>query len=181
MVVENPKSAIRAPQSPIANPAVGVAALFLNWLIPGLGYWIAGRRTRGTMQFLMVMITFALGIHLRGGVDWPSWSMSKPDFNLINNFTFLVQLLAGLPALLSLAVNQGQSIEIWHTLVSQLHLNILGGIPSHPYYELGAFYMIVAGAINYFSTCNLYDRLIHTQPRFRVQEGLEEEEAAEPK
>lgn len=152
-------AAVTAP--PPALPAPGWLLLLLNWLVPGAGFWLCGRRTRGAGQFVLVIITFILGLTLHSGVAWPSWLPSAADFNLINNFTFVVQLGAGLPALLSL-------------LAQRLPWSFLAGLPQHPYYELGGYYLIVAGAINYFAVCNLYDRLIHTQPRYLAQEGKEE-------
>jgi hypothetical protein len=151
----------------------GALLLGLNWLLPGLGFVLCRRHARGLTQFLIVIVTFALGLAWHGGVDWPSWLPSAPDFNLINNFTFLIQLGMGLPAILSLLANLSTG------LATTLHLGFLAGTPTHPYYELGVFYMIVAGAINYFATCNLYDRIIHPNPRFAEQEGLTEKESSE--
>jgi len=128
------------------------------WLIPGLGWWARGRNGRGWAQFFMVLITFAVGIRLHGGVAWPSWSMSDPDFNLINNITLVIQLGAGLPALVSLAAS--------HLAASQPQWSLLGGVPQNPYYELGSYYLIVAGAVNYFAVCNLSDRLLRPTARF---------------
>lgn len=159
---------------PAARPegmpwAQGWLLLLLNWFIPGMGFWLCGRRTRGVLQFLMVIVTFALGIWLRGGVDWPSWSFSSPEFNLINNFTFIIQLGSGFPALISLYVGSAGN----HAL------DFLASAPTRPYYELGQYYMIVAGAVNYFATCNLHDRIVRPQPRYAVQEGWETPEATE--
>lgn len=149
-------------------PLPGGLLLILNWFIPGLGFWICRRRARGAMQFLLVLITFGLGIALKGGVDWPSWSVSEQNFNLINNFTFIIQLGAGLPALISLLA---------HQLPDWMHLGFLNGVPTDPYYDLGGFYIIVAGAMNYFATCNLHDRLLRPNPRFEEQERGEDAEA----
>lgn len=157
--------------------------LLLNWLFPGLGFWLCHRRARAIIQFLVVILTFGLGIALRGGVDWPSWSMDAADFNLINNFTFLIQLFSGLPALLSLLASQIQNglavPGAIRFIFEHLHLGFLAGTPTHPYYELGGYYMIVAGAVNYFATCNLYDRLLRLHPRFAAQEGLEADASME--
>ena len=85
--------------------------------------------------------------------------MSDEGFNLIHNFTFIVQLGAGLPALLSL-------------YAQYLPGSLLIGVPSSPYYELGGYYLIVSGAINYFAVCNLYDRSsIHWAERTPTKES----------
>ena len=138
-------------------PEIAITLVVASWLIPGLGFWVMKRRARAAVQFLMVVVTFALGIALRGGVVWP---VGTGEFNLINYFTFVVQLGAGLLSLASLGANLAG-------------VQWLGGQLWHPYFELGTYYLIVAGAINYFAVCNFYDRLVHTHPRFRVQEGLE--------
>ncbi|HPK03666.1 MAG TPA: hypothetical protein PLS90_14555 [Candidatus Sumerlaeota bacterium] len=119
--------------------------MLANWLVPGLGFLLLGKRTRGLIQLGLVGVTFALGLLLDGGVAWPAWSIRQPDFNLINNFTFLIQLGAGLPALVSLVAG----LKGW---------TLLGGAPWASYFELGAYYLVEAGAINYFAACNLYDR-----------------------
>ena len=108
-------------------------------------------------HLILILLTFILGWVLHGGVAWPSWSMSAPDFNLINNITFVMQMGAGLPALASLTS-------------SILNYSPLGGIPQHPFYELGSYYLLVGGAINYFALCNLWDRCVTPQPRFEEQE-----------
>lgn len=159
-----------SPQKP-APPLPGGLLLILNWFIPGLGFWICRRRARGGLQFLLVVLTFGLGIALKGGVDWPSWSVSEQNFNLINNFTFIIQLGTGLPALVSLLA---------HQLPEWTHLGFLGGAQTLPYYDLGGFYIIVAGAMNYFATCNLHDRILRPNPRFEEQEGCGEKETPSP-
>jgi hypothetical protein len=138
-----------------------------GWLVPGLGFWLRGRWARGWTQFLMVVVTFALGLALHGGVAWPTWRLSNPEFNLINNITVIIQLGAGLPALASL----------W---ASQHGWAWLGGVPQNPYYELGAYYLIVAGAVNYFAACNLSDRLLRPVARFlpKRQPAAESESAS---
>jgi hypothetical protein len=156
-----------APRAAGAAPAQApFALLVLNWLVPGLGWLVAGRKARGAISFLLVMVTFVLGLVLHGGVSWPCWDPANEAFNLINNFTLLIQFGAGLPALVSLIADQFQFAP-------------LGGLPKHAYYELGGYFIVVAGAINYFSTCNLYDRLMRHGSRFAAQElGLPEPGAA---
>lgn len=158
----SPKSSAAAP--PPVNPAASLSLplLALNWLVPGAGWMARGRFIRGMVSFALVLATFALGLTLHGGVSWPSWNIRSEAFNLINNFTFVIQLGAGLPALASLAADAAG-------------FKPLGGIPQDAWYELGSFYIVVAGAINYFSTCNLFDRLMNPRGRFAAQElGLAE-------
>jgi hypothetical protein len=111
-------------------------------------------------HFVVIMLTFGLGLTLHGGVAWPSWWPTGIDFNLMNNLTFVVQIGLGLPGLASL-------------FAGLAHWPPLGGQPAHAYYELGGYFLIVAGALNYFAVCNFYDRIVRPAPRFREQEGLE--------
>jgi hypothetical protein len=59
-------------QEPVeAGPAVEtgrtVLALALGWAVPGLGHFSIGRRKKAILYFLVVTITFALGIALAEG------------------------------------------------------------------------------------------------------------------
>lgn len=148
-----PVNANPAPRAP--RRAAGWGMVFLNWALPGVGFILAGRKTRGLIQMGLVFVTFAIGLLLRGGVIW-SWGQDA-SFNLVNIITYIIQMGAGLPAIVSMVA----------------HLNgyaPLGGVPPHGYFELGSFYLVVAGALNYFATCNLYDRLVKPTGHFEVQE-----------
>lgn len=129
----------------------------LNWFLPGAGFFAIGRTARGALQCGIVMTTFLLGLILHGGVAWPAWSPNQAEFNLINNFNFIIQFGTGLPGLISLAAHE-------------MNWPILGGDPKHAYYELGGYYLVAAGFANYFMTCNLSDRLRGLNPKLRAQE-----------
>lgn len=145
------------------RPRVGLGIALLNWFLPGAGFIIVGRRARGLTQLAIVLVTFAIGLILRGGVVWPSWTLDS-GFNLVNIITFIIQMGAGLPALISLGFNlAGDSVGRLGP--------IIGGIPSGTYFELGSYYLLVAGALNYFAACNFYDRLVNPTPRYKPQES----------
>lgn len=150
-------SAAISPTPSNQPPRVGWASVFLNWLVPGVGFILAGRRARGFTQMGIVLVTFAAGIALRGGVTWPTWTLDS-GFNLVNIVTFIIQMGAGLPALVSLGCHL-------------LGYTPLGGIPAATYFELGGYYLLVAGALNYFATCNLHDRLVNPTERYKKQES----------
>lgn len=128
--------------------------LIAGWLIPGAGFLLVGKWARGLMHLLIIGTTFAIGLSLHGAVLWPTWSFRSEDFNLINNFTFITQLGSGLPAVASFVASRLTGSEAGP-------LSWLGGIQSHTHFELGSYYLIVAGALNYFAMGNLYDRLTH--------------------
>lgn len=156
-----------APTPPAHHPeSTRWLLLLVSWLIPGAGFFILGRRTRGGALFATVFTTFFIGIMLHGGVVWPSWTTKSEDFNLINNFTFLVQMGAGLPALASLLASLNVSTGEGSGL-----FGFLAGYAPHPFFELGSYYLIVAGAINYFAIGNYFDRLVRLHPRFADQEN----------
>ncbi|OPZ01249.1 MAG: hypothetical protein BWZ10_03487 [candidate division BRC1 bacterium ADurb.BinA364] len=135
-----------------AGPAAWLAAptLALAWLIPGAGFAAHKRLARGAALFAAIHLTFALGVAMHGGLDWPAWSIHNPGFNIVNNLTFIIQMGAGLPALISLAADLG-----W----ARGALDFMAGQPSNPLFDLSGFYLLVAGAMNYFVVCNTYDRL----------------------
>jgi len=133
--------------------ALGVAAtVFLAWLAPGAGYLAHGRLKRGMALFLVLNATFALGLAMNGGVVWPPWNWRDPNsgFNIVNNLTFILQMGAGLPAIASLAAGKWAATG-WTSW--------LAADPSHPLYDLSSFYLLVAGAMNYFAVCGAYDWL----------------------
>lgn len=132
--------------------------LILGWLIPGAGFMLYGRWGRGLIHFVMISLTFAFGLALHSSVAWPTWSIHSEEFNLINNFTFIVQLGSGALALGSFMA----SISVGGATGP---LGWLAGIPQHPYYELGSYFLIVAGALNYFAIGNFYDRFMNPHPR----------------
>lgn len=142
------------PHSSVSRPAPPriALALLLSWLVPGAGFMYCGRWARGLTHFVTIGVTFVLGLALHGAVLWPTWSLSSEDFNLINNFTFVTQMGSGLPALASFLVSRVTEAEPGP-------MSWLGGIQSHTNFELGSYYLIVAGALNYFAVGNLYDRL----------------------
>ena len=143
-----------------------LAAAFASWLIPGSGFFFFGRRARGAAQFALVTLTFSFGLMLHSSVAWPTWSIRSEEFNLINNFTFVVQMGSGAPAVAS----------FWAALQEPRAssggiIQWLGGIPKHPYYELGSYFLIVAGALNYFALGNFFDRIVRVKTRFEEQES----------
>jgi hypothetical protein len=158
---------MKEPERPPTYPkALLWAGFVVSWIIPGGGFMVFGRWARGLANFTLITLTFVLGLALHGSVTWPSWSTRDENFNLINNLTLIVQLGSGLPAFFSLMATQaGDSVK---GVVSWL-----AGQQNHPCYELGSYYLIVAGALNYFAIGNFYDRLINTRKRFLAEGKLE--------
>lgn len=121
--------------------------VFAGWLIPGSGMFFLGRRyfKRALLFFVVVHLTFFLGMCLKGGVIWPAWSFKDPGFNVVNNLNFIMQIGSGWLAILS-----------WTALpLGWTHIAVA---ESHPFSELGGFYCLVAGAVNYFIIWESIDR-----------------------
>jgi len=83
-------------------------ALFLAWLVPGLGHFYQGRRFKGAIFFFCILGTFFSGVCLGDGksVHW-SW---KPDYR---TYWYPAQFMTGIvavPALLQTARQPPQNI-----------------------------------------------------------------------
>jgi hypothetical protein len=48
-------------------PATAVLGMFAGWIVPGLGHWIAGLRTKAVVFFATITVTFAAGVLLAEG------------------------------------------------------------------------------------------------------------------
>src|SRR5882724_11880386 len=57
-----------ATPAPLRSPFLIVG---LGWLIPGAGHLLLGRRGRGAIVFLVVLVSFAAGLMLRGPLLQP--------------------------------------------------------------------------------------------------------------
>lgn len=120
--------------------------IFLSWFIPGAGHRSLPplHRRRGLIYGIAIHLTFFMGLILHGGLTYPAWNPQDAAFNVVNNLTFLVQFFAGWPAVLSL-------------MGSLFGVEILKAREVHAWFELGAFYCLVAGALNYFVVLNALD------------------------
>jgi hypothetical protein len=152
------------PSHSRVDPLLAWLGLAVGYVVPGGGFLLCGRRARGLAHLVSIGLTFGIGLLLKGAVVWPSWSAGAEDFNLINNFTFIVQAGCGLPALASLWAGLGDPETLGV-------LKFLAGDPPDPYFELGAYFLIVAGALNLFALGNYFDRIVRPAPRFAEQES----------
>ena len=122
-----------------ANPLWVALTLIVAWVVPGGGFLINGRVVRGLILLGIIGQTFYFGAILDGGLVWPVWGLREPGFNIVNNLSFIIQLGAGLPALLSLAAGSGVEIlpawlaahassSLFDRLMSMGMINILSAI-----------------------------------------------------
>jgi hypothetical protein len=71
-----------------------VVAAILAWLIPGLGHWYQGRRSKAILFFVCILGTFVYGLYLgEGRVVYASWRQYD------RRLPYFCQIGVGLPAL----------------------------------------------------------------------------------
>jgi hypothetical protein len=127
-----------------------------SWFLPGFGFFRRKQYARAIILFIMIELTFFLGLSLQGSVSLPVLDASGGS--IISSLTFIIQLFNGVSGLLSLgAVLWDQSLAA-KGLVAGTWIKFFSGSQPHAFFELGAFYLLVSGAMNYFSIMNFYDR-----------------------
>jgi len=149
-------------RSSASEPALKdpVLAATLAWLIPGLGHWYQGRRSKALLFFVCILGTFVFGLYLgEGRVVYAS--MRPGD----NRFPYFCQVAVGLPALPALVqayrVNHGSApanFGLWKDFMVPPSLNKAGmDTPSeldqlhkrlNRFFEIGTVYTMVAGLLN---------------------------------
>lgn len=135
------------PQRQSRPAALGMC--LLNLAVPGAGYAAAGDLARGALLFLLLNACFAAGLTYEGYVLVPAFDPRHPAFNIVGLLTFIVQCFdAGGTGLVLLAERMGGPLA-----------RLLVRDPGGAYSDLGAFHLLVAGGLNYFSTVRLFDLL----------------------
>ncbi len=120
--------------------------MLLSWLIPGYGFMRNGFVGRGIFFFVILQVTFLLGAWLRGTVLVPEFNFRSPGFNLVNILTFMTQMFNGGLGLLSMLPElTGPSGAV------------LPYEESATWADLGAFYLLVSGGMNYFVMIGTWD------------------------
>lgn len=152
-----------APKRLKPIPSLGLCAL--NWVIPGLGFLLAGDMVRGVSLLVLINGVFAAGLLFGGYIYVPPMMMGQEGFNIVALLTFLVQVChGGGTGLILLAQQVGEPLE-----------NLLVRNAGAPFSDLGALHFTVAAALNYFATTRLWDYLTG-----RVElEVLDQEKEAE--
>jgi hypothetical protein len=120
--------------------------LGLSWLVPGYGFFVHGLRRRAVVLFLAIEGTFAVGCFLKGGVFLPEFRWGHEGFNIVTLLTFFTQIFNGGGALLSLVPE-----------ILGSRWAILPYDEASCWADLGSFYMLVAGGLNYFVLMSTFD------------------------
>lgn len=140
MRLVTPKDSIVTPPEP------KLVVLLLSWLIPGYGFYRHGLRVRGLLLFVLIEATFLAGVMFQGAVLIPELNYRSEGFNLVAVLTFVTQMFNGLAACLSaLGDLTGGAVKL------------LPGNELNQWSDLGTFYLLVSGGLNYFALTGTYD------------------------
>lgn len=132
--------------------------LGLSWLVPGYGFFVHGLRRRALILFLAIEGTFALGCMLKGGVFLPEFRWGHEGFNIVTLLTFFTQMFNGGGAILSLLPE-----------LAGRRWAILPYDESYCFADLGSFYLLVAGGLNYFVLMSTYDHFYGRKRSVRAE------------
>ncbi|MFO7898527.1 MAG: DUF6677 family protein [Planctomycetota bacterium] len=115
--------------------------VLLAWLLPGLGHWYIGQRTKAILFCVLLLATFLTGVVITDGgcVDWGR-----------HPYAFLLQAADGVVAFATLAVTSSQH-----------------EFPASKLGDLGMLYTLVAGALNVLL---IADALYRAGPREAKEE-----------
>lgn len=91
-------AAEEAPEVELRNPRM---AMFLGWLLPGLGHLYQGRTGKGLLFMITILSTFAYGMYLGDGrVVYASTTNPVKNFSAFKErWHYACQLGIGLPAM----------------------------------------------------------------------------------
>lgn len=122
-------------QTPLRSPYL---VAFAGWLIPGAGHLLVGRRGRGAIVLVTVLISFACGLLLRGPMFQPT-STGDVLSRLIQYGGYLGNLAAGLPYFLA----------VWGGYAAP---DAAGHDPDY-----GSKFLVAAGLINVLAIVDAYE------------------------
>lgn len=111
---------------------------------------------KGILLFLLIQGIFMAGLLFHGSLTPPI--IEKSGGGVISVLTFLIQLGNGIMGFLSF----GSVLWTRNILESGATpgdvLKFFSGDQTHACYDLGSFYILVSGALNYFTLTTFYDR-----------------------
>jgi hypothetical protein len=117
-----------------------VLALFLGWLVPGVGHLYAGKRQKAVIFFVAIMAAAFLGLVLGSG---------RNVYFRLNHYQFYAEIGNGLFTVVAsvwMFVRQAQPIE------STASAGALAGIV-----PIADLYLMVAGLLNAIVAANAFD------------------------
>lgn len=121
--------------APLKSPYLIV---FLAWLLPGAGHFYLGRRKRGAIILATVLLTFVVGVLMRGPLFKPT-SVGDVLSRLIQYGGFIGDLASGLPYLIA-------------TWLGYNPPDIAGHNPDY-----GSKFIVAAGLLNVLAMVDAYE------------------------
>jgi hypothetical protein len=134
---------------------------FVSWLVPGFGFFYNRRFGRGLLFFIVLEATFLVGAAFRGSVLLPDFRFGSEGFNVVTILTFFTQMFNGGLALISLAP---EFLKGAHLLPYE---------ETNQWADLGGFFLLVSGGMNYFVMTSAYDHFYGRKRRGPVVSSLE--------
>jgi len=123
--------------------------LVMSWLVPGFGFAWHGLWWRALFFFVVLEATFLAGAFFQGSVLVPDFAYSSKDFNLVAILTFFTQMFNGLLGIISVVPDILARAGI--------HARLLPYNETNQWFDLGSFYLLVSGGMNYFVMMSTYD------------------------
>jgi len=120
--------------------------MLLSWLIPGYGFFINGHKRRAIYFFIVLELTFLIGAMLRGSILIPAFSIRNEAFNLVNILTFFTQMFNGGLGIISMMPD-----------ILGPGASLFPNNEAYPWADLGAFFLLVSGGMNYFVLVSTWD------------------------
>ncbi len=130
--------AISASASSSAPARSPILTLVLAWLIPGAGHFLLGRRGRGAIVLITVLVAFAIGVLMRG----PMFQLgSTGDLlsRVIQYGGFLGDLATGLVYFVAVWLGYGPPDQAGHTP------------------DYGSKFIVAAGLLNILAMVDAYE------------------------
>jgi len=161
----------------------------LAWLLPGLGHVYQGRTGKGLLFFVCILGTFIYGLYL--GEGHVVYASTEPLFSRqsLERWQYYCQLGVGAPALPALVQRdrvlerqepikilgspymappqQGPvpSIDASDNLSHQPNEQAKWIVESHPHFELGTVYTVIAGLLNVLVICDAFGGPLIIRPK----------------
>lgn len=133
--------------------------LIIGWMFPGACFIMKKKYLRGAFFFIILNLTFLLGVFLKGSVITPVFNPNSEGFNIVNLLTFFVQIGNGFFSAISLAASEYMlRVPSWQQESASRIIRFLSGQESYAYFDIASFFMLVSGAMNYFVVTNFYDQ-----------------------
>ncbi len=144
---------ISAP-APVRSPFL---TAFVGWLVPGAGHFLLGRRGRGAIIFVTVLVTFLIGILMHGSMFVPGGSGS--ELNGAGSLTATTQVSGG-GDVLSRLIQYGGFIGDAAAGLLYLLASFLGySVPDQAGYntDYGSKFLVAAGLLNVLAIVDAYE------------------------